>query len=454
MDVPSSGRDVLEPALSPDGECLYYAERLVNPRIYVDANHETFAIRRLRFASGETDTVVGGIGGAIRPALSPDGTKLAFIRRVMAKTVLFCLDLETGRQYPVFDGLDRDNQAVWEIQGNYYPRFSWFPDNRTVAIWAGGKLNRIDMASGACTPIPFRAECRHTLIDPVRAVHDLAPDKVEVKTVRHLAVAPGGDDVAFIALSRLWHTTLGKDAVAPVGDHSQHALEPSYSRDGKWLAYVSWDDESGSTLNVCPRDGWDHSRVVTTSTGVIRQPAFSPDGKLLAYRLQDHDPNLGGSRARPGLYVVDATGAGTPPRYLGPCDDFPIFSPDGSRVYGNVTDSSGEEPVDVIVSVDLDGRDKREHARAVDPDTYELRLSPDHKWLGFRYASEYHVVPYRETGRPLAVSVATTEVPSHRLTENGGYALAWSSDGTSVHWAVGPDLHRRTTTDFETATPA
>ncbi|MGH3750224.1 MAG: TolB family protein, partial [Micromonosporaceae bacterium] len=227
VDVPASGRDVLEPALSPDGAWLYYSERLVRPNIYVDANHANFAIRRRRLADGHTETVVGGFGGAIRACPSPDGTRLAFLRRVKAKTVLFCLDLRTGEQRPVYDGLDRDNQAVWELQGNYYPRFSWFPDSRHVAVWAGGTIQRIDTRTGQATPIRFRATCHHTVTEPVRPHHDLAPASVHARAVRHLACPPKGDGTVFVALGRLWHTTGDGSAPVPVGDHDRHAGEPA-----------------------------------------------------------------------------------------------------------------------------------------------------------------------------------------------------------------------------------
>lgn len=98
--------------------------------------------------------------------------------------------------------------------------------------------------------------------------------------------------------------------------------------------------------------------------------------------------------------------------------------------------------------MDLRGGDRRVHARAADPDTYELRLSPDREWLAFRHADQYHVIPYRETGHELLVTAETRELPCHRLTEHGGYALAWAADGRSVHWAVGPELHVRETGDW------
>ncbi|MGH3661721.1 MAG: amidohydrolase family protein [Micromonosporaceae bacterium] len=445
VDVPASGRDVLEPALSPDGAWLYYSERLVRPNIYVDANHANFAIRRRRLADGHTETVVGGFGGAIRACPSPDGTRLAFLRRVKAKTVLFCLDLRTGEQRPVYDGLDRDNQAVWELQGNYYPRFSWFPDSRHVAVWAGGTIQRIDTRTGQATPIRFRATCHHTVTEPVRPHHDLAPASVHARAVRHLACPPKGDGTVFVALGRLWHTTGDGSAPVPVGDHDRHAGEPAYRPDGDAVAYVEWDDERGSALCLVTPGEWHEPERIATSTGVIRQPAFSPDGRTVAYRIQPHDVAIGGARTRPGVYLLDLDGG--EPRYATHADDAPRFSPDGTRLYAVETDRSGAEPAEVLFSVDLHGRDRRDHARTGDVDTYELRLSPDARWLAFRSRHRYHLVPYRETGHVLSVSPGTRDVQCHQLADYGGHGLSWSPDGGSVHWSVGPALHSVEVTD-------
>jgi Tol biopolymer transport system component len=445
VDVPSSGRDVLEATVSRDGRYVYYTERLTTPRIYVDANHTNFAIRRLDLAEGRTDTVVGGFGGAIRPVPSPDGRSLAFLRRVKARTVLFRLDLTTGEQRPVFDDLDRDNQAVWEVQGNYFPRFSWFPDSRTVAIWCRGGIARIDMHSGEKTPIPFTARCRHTVVDPVRPRHELAPAKVHARALRHPAFGPGGREAVFVALGRLWHTRLDGGRPRPVGDHGRHAAEPAYHPDGSEVAYVEWDDERGSRLCRVRAGEWNDISEVTETTAVIRQPAFSPDGRTLAYRIQPHDAHLGGAGLRPGIYLVDLDGGS--PTYLSDADDAPVFGPDGDRVYATTTEHSGDEPSVVLFSVDRHGKDRREHARTSSVDTYELRLSPDGRWLAFRDQHRYHLVPYRETGRPLTVSGSVTEVPGTLLMEHGGHGLSWSPDGRSLHWAVGPRL-------FSLAVPA
>lgn len=151
VDVPASKRDVQEASLSRDGRYLYYTERLVKPNVYVEATHINYAVMQRDLQTGSVTELASGWGGAVSPQISPDGKRLAFVRRVRDKTVLFNLDVGTRAQRAVYDALDRDIQADFVPQGNYYPHFAWFPDNRHVAIWAKGKLWKIDMDSGAAS---------------------------------------------------------------------------------------------------------------------------------------------------------------------------------------------------------------------------------------------------------------------------------------------------------------
>src|SRR5690606_29573695 len=98
---------------------------------------------------------------------------------------------------------DRDAQADFIGQGNYYPRYGWFPDNRHVAIWAGGKLWKVDMDGGLASEIPFRVVQNHRVVEPVRFTHDLAPEEFTVRAIRQLAVSRDGA-LYFNALGRLW----------------------------------------------------------------------------------------------------------------------------------------------------------------------------------------------------------------------------------------------------------
>lgn len=451
VEIPKNRRDVQEAQFSGDGRYLYYTERLTDAYIYVDANHINYAIKRRDLSTGATESLLQGFGSATTPQISPDGKRVAFVRRVMDKTVLFVYSTETGEQRPVFDDLDRDIQADFVQQGTYYPRFDWFPDNRHVAIWGKGKLLRIDMdassvqAANAVQEIPFRVQARHRVTEPLRVQNDLAPERFKVRAIRQLAPAPDGKSLVFNALGALWSKTLpdGKPVrltkPASAAKNSAFEFEPAWSPDGKRLAYVEWDDERGSSLKVMSPTGRS-AKVLVSSRGVIRQPSFSHDGKRLVYRIQHGDKNLGGYRARAGIYWIN--GSGGESHAVTNEGEAPQFSPDGSRVYYTVADDSGESTSHVLRSANLDGFDKRDHARTPDADTLDLKASPDLRWIAFRERQQYYVLPYLETGAPLMVTATSDATPVAALTDLGGYSLTWSVDSTTLHWTLGPSLYR------------
>ena len=313
VEAPKNGRDVQEIEFSNDGQFVYYTERVHEPYfVYVDANHINYAIKRRDLATGKTDEILKGFGSATTAQLSPDDRRIAFVRRVKAKTVLFVYDTATGAQVPVYDRLDRDAQADFVPHGSYYPRFAWFPDNRHVAIWAGGKLRRIDMDSGTSEEIPFRVHAKHRITDAVRVGRTWRRERFTVRAVRNIAVSPDGRQMVFSALGHLWRKDLPDGVPRRTSKVAAFEFEPAFARDGRRLGYVEWDDERGSTLRIAGADGG-KARTLVESRGVIREPAFSPDGNRIAFRIQEPDKSMGGYRTRPGVYWIDA-GGGDPGR--------------------------------------------------------------------------------------------------------------------------------------------
>jgi Tol biopolymer transport system component len=438
VEAPANGRDVEEARPSPDGRYVYYSERITKSHIYVDANHMNFAIKRRDLQTGEVTQLVDGFGGAVDPAVSDDGKRLAFVRRVGARTVLFVYDIKSGEQRPVFDGLDRDDMADFVPQGQYYPRFDWFPDNRHVAIWAQGKIFKIDVETGERTEIPFSVTSKHRITDTFMAKTDLAPSEVTVRTMRQIAQAPDGKSMIVTALDHLWRKT-GEGVPVRLTDAVANEQDPAFSRDGKQLAYVEWDDEKGASLKVGPASG-KGAKVIATSTGMIRDPSFSVDGKAIAYRIQAADKSMGGYRAKAGVYIIPT--AGGEGKLLAAGGETPVISPDGKRVYFVLTDYDGidNSASQRLESVTLDGLDKRVHAKTPDADTTDMRISPDLKWLAFRDRQQYYVMPYVETGSTLSVSALSDEVPALKLTDRGGYSLTWAGDSSKLYWTLGEEI--------------
>jgi Tol biopolymer transport system component len=435
---PENGKDLQESRLSPDGRYLYYTERRTGDHyVYVNTGLANFVIRRRDLQTGETVDLIGGFGSATTPQVSPDGTQIAFIRRLGTKTVLFRYDVNDGTQHPVYQDLDRDLQGDYIPQEHYYPSFDWFADNRHIAIWGKGRLYKIDTHTGGASVIPFQAQAKHRIYAALRTKLDAAPSQVDVRVFRQLAISPNGE-VAFHALGKLWRQDrAGQRAPQRLTTSTQAESEPAWSADGKQLAFVEWDDEKGSALKVRAAAGG-KEKVVARSRGVIRQPMFSRDGKRIAYRIMSPDPAMSGAAERVGVYIVNADGKN--PKFLTAASGLAQFSPDDNRVYFfGSPDYEGRRVVN-LRSIGVDGGEARDHAYAETADTGDFKLSPDGQWLAFKEFNQLYVMPYREAEQAFVVT-AVGNSSARRLTEVGAFEPTWTPDSSRLVWLLGRDIY-------------
>ncbi|MBB4630844.1 LpqB family beta-propeller domain-containing protein [Sphingosinicella soli] len=439
VEAPASGKDIQEPRYAPDGRSLYYTERVGGTHyVYHNPGLSNFVIRRRDLVSGKTSDLISGFGSATSPQISPDGTKIAFIRRVGAKTVLFRYDIEARIQTAIYQDLDRDLQADYLAQEHYYPAFDWFPDNIHVAIGGKGKLYKVNMQTGAASEIPFRLTARHRIHDALRTRLDLAPKQVEAKIIRQISPSPDGRTLLFRALGALWQQDM--EGSAPPRRLTQGTgveTNPVWAADGRSIAYVDWNDETGSTLRVRDARGG-RERVIASSRGIIGEPVFSNNGKSIAYRILDPDSAMGGASDAAGLYVVDMNG--TKPRFLAKASGVARFSPDDSRVYFMGTpDYAAKRAVNLRSIAVADGQ-TRDHAYAETADTGDFTLSPDLKWIAFKEEQELHVMPFPTAGETAAKISARGNSSARKLTRSGGFDMAWSADSRQLYWVLGPNL--------------
>ncbi len=73
-------------------------------------------------------------------------------------------------------------------------------------------------------------------------------------------------------------------------------MSPSWSPDGQWLAYVSFENKKSAIYVQLVRTG--ERRQVSARAGINGAPVWSPDGKKLAL-------TLGGSGGNPDIYVLE-----------------------------------------------------------------------------------------------------------------------------------------------------
>ncbi|WBX86299.1 amidohydrolase family protein [Sphingosinicella microcystinivorans] len=453
VEPPSSGKDIQEPRYAPDGRALYYTERVGGIHyVHLNPGLSNFVIRRRDLVSGETADLISGFGSATSPQVSPDGKMIAFIRRVGARTVLFRYDIDTRAQTAVYQDLDRDLQADYLAQEHYYPAFDWFPDNVHVAIWGKGKLYKVNMRSGAATQIPFRLTARHRIHETLRARLDLAPDRVEAKIIRQIAPSPDGRTLAFRALGALWLQDMaGAAPPRRLTNGTGAETGPTWSPDGKSIAYADWNDETGSELRLRRLAGGRES-VVAKSRGIIGEPVFSNDGKSIAYRIFDADSAMGGAADPGGLYVVSLDGG--KPRFLAKAAGLARFSPDDSRIYFMGVPDYGARRAVILRSVAVTGGDARDHAYAETADTGDFTLSPDLGWIAFKEEQELHLMPFPAAGDTAAKITAKDNPSARRLTRSGGFEMAWSADSARLYWTLGPGLYSAAPGDAAAGAPA
>jgi eukaryotic-like serine/threonine-protein kinase len=101
------------------------------------------------------------------------------------------------------------------------------------------------------------------------------------------------------------------------------AVGPSFSRDGKWVAYASYPDH---TLWRSRADGSERVQL-TYSPMEVAAAAISPDGTKVAFRTSDWD-----------LFMINAEGG--PAQLVAKHSDVPDWSPDGNLLlFSSFTDA-------------------------------------------------------------------------------------------------------------------
>jgi imidazolonepropionase-like amidohydrolase/Tol biopolymer transport system component len=440
---PNDQKDLGEPSFSPDGRYLYFSQDATPGEIFEynkDSNGQVYVVKRYDRSTGAIEVVVDGPGGAIRPTPAPDGQRLAYVRRVRGRSVLHVMDLASRRERALFDGLDRDLQEAWAIHG-VYPRFDWTPDGASLVVWAGGKIVRVDAASGAVREIPFRVRGTRQVSTALRFPQAVAPGSFRARMLRWVRVAPDGKRAVYQALGHLYLRDLPAGTPRRLTrQREEFEYMPSFSRDGKWIVYVAFDDQKLGAVKVAPAAGGE-GRALTAEPGHYFDPAFTPDGKFVVYR-KERGSWLRGRLwgAEPGVYAVPA--AGGAPRLVTRDGYAPQFGAGSDRVF---LVRFADEDRRQLVAIELDGSDERVVANS--EAATEIAVSPDERWLAFVERWNAHVAPFPATGKPLEIGPKMANLPVARVSRDAGENLQFSGDAKALHWSLGPELFTRPLAD-------
>ena len=395
-----------------------------------DPNNQIFVIKRFDREKGTNETVTGGPGGAVRPQLSNDGKTLAFVKRVRTKSVLYLRNLETGEEWPVYDGLSKDQQEAWTIFGSY-TGFDWTPDDKAIIIWSNGKINKIDLQKpNTAAAVPFTAQVKQRVADAVRYKQNINGDTFNANVIRHATTSPDGKWLVFNAVGYLWKKQLPNGKPERITKGSDFEFEPSFSPDGKTLVYTTWNDADAGAIYKVALQGNSKPVKLTAEKGIYRLPSFSPDGKQVVFRKEGNSDALGFAfTAKPGIYTISANGGEA--SFVTNRGDFPRFNKKGDRIYYQVGGGMNRS----YTSIRLDGSDERTHLKS----TYgsQFTVSPDEQWIAFVDLHNVYVATFPAIGKTVDIGSSTADFPVKKVSRDAGGNLHWSQDGSQLHYTLG-----------------
>jgi len=429
-------KELGEPAYSPDGRYIYFSlDSTPGGRFEYaqDSNDQIFEIRRHDLQTGVTESVVTGAGGAVRPTPSPDGRYLAFVRRIRAKSALFLKDLVSGEERAIFKDLDQDVQEVWAVHG-VYPNMDWTPDSNSIVFWAGGGIKRIDVTSLDVTDIPFHVNDTRSVYDAPRPKQEVAPATFETTMARNAEVSPDGSKVVYEAAGHLYIKSLpgGEPELLTRDSRDHFEYDPTWSRDGRQIAFITWDDNELANVHAVSARGG-RSKRLTKNPGHYHGPRYSPDGSSIVY-----EAGSGGRLTSPawsvntGVFMIPQDGGDA--RRITADGSNPHFGSRSDRVYVSRRGEGGRS----LVSVDLNGEAARIHASGEFVARFEV--APDDSHFAFRENYHIYALPLPPGGKALPISTKVSNVTTVKASGDGGNFPTWSNAGRTLNWSLGASL--------------
>jgi dipeptidyl aminopeptidase/acylaminoacyl peptidase len=283
-------RTVHEPQLSPDAKWLLYT--VTTAQLKEDKNEDR--IWMISTAGGDAAPLTAQGVSSTHPRWSPDGKFIAFLsERAESKDQVWLLNRQGGEAQRLTD-------TPQDVED-----FAWSPDGRRlVLVLRDASPEELEAAKEA------KLKDRGAGADAKEKKKTAKPwviDRLQFKL----------DEMGYLERRRthLFVFDLAAKSMTQITSGDFDDSEPAWSPDGKLLAFTSNRSTPDPDLNyntdiwVVAADNPDkgaHLTQVTTNPGADSTPSWSPDGKWIAYVTQ-LDPHLF-DYATKHLAIAPATG--------------------------------------------------------------------------------------------------------------------------------------------------
>jgi Tol biopolymer transport system component len=434
---------MLGAAITADGRHVWYARRSGDWNY--NAQMPQYQLEVYDRDTGNRYTRTQRYGSAFRPTLSPDGRWLVYGTRHEDQTGLVARDLRDGTErwlaYPVQHD-DQESRATLDV----LPGMSFTPDSRELVASWDGRIWRVPIDGGAASEIPFRVRFELEVgprVDFDYPIEDTP--RFTVGQIRDAVPSPDGTRLAFTALDRLWVSAADGSNPRRVTDQDISEHFPTWSPDGRSLAFATWDGEEGHLYRT-RADGGGSPERLTRDAGVYFTPAWAPGDRIVAVRgfTQSFQTIGAAGETADELVWVPASGGPSVATSIVPVGRYgdPHFVDGVDRIY------LFRAP-DALVSIRWDGTDEKEHVevRGATPENFPQALSPNTIRMApsgdqalAHIQRQLYTVTVPAIGIAPTINVGNPEnasFPARRLSDIGAEFPAWSGDGRKVHWSLG-----------------
>jgi Tol biopolymer transport system component len=355
-------------------------------------------------AQPQITPVTSMAGSESQPYFSPDGKKMVYVwgGEDGQNLDLYIQSLEDNSVRRFTTDPADDLSPVWSPDGS---RIAWMRTSRNeTAVFVANVAGGMHGKVADVYPIRVEAVGRHLDWSP-DGLYLAAPDKSQPEEPFHIALIRVKDGSRTVV-------TLPPDKI--IGD-----LSPAFSPDGKSLAFLRAAASGVDDVYVAPVQGGTPHRITSDNRNAL-SVAWTPDGRYLVFSSD--------RRRNSVLWRVRASG-GEPERIPAVAENAadPIFARDGRMAYAQVFQDAniwrvetaeGKPPVKVISSTQYDS---------------SPQFSPDGSRVAFR--------SNRSGSNEIWVTDSNGQIPV-QLTRFAGPLTGtprWSPDGMNIAFDTRPE---------------
>jgi Tol biopolymer transport system component len=454
--------------------------------VVMDRTTNSYNLLRVNMRDTSVTQLTGFPSNTLRAVVSRDGRFMAYVAlpdgaaediRTGVRALLRIRDLSSGVDRAITDAIVDYRLDPGVVDRT--PSFSFTTDGRALVIGGGGRIQYVDVVTGAVHVVPFVADIDQTLAPLLHARRRLNReiDVRQLLSVTH--IGHGSNDgsarsLLFSAVGRIWVRDSNAKRPRPITPREgAYAIDPALSPDSHWVAYVTLPESSTTDGHVwrVPLLGGVPERLDRGGEhqGVYLSPVWWHDGAHLSVALftaglQPADGNsdavVGWLPSSGGSFHTSFTLSGVYERASGGNEQ-------GLRLVG--LKSNGKRLVYLrSYPDDTNPTTPIAHSWATELREHDLQGSGDHrltlaKHIDLLYApllsetlarsadgccalfifqSEAYLMPLHQIGGDKVIDPYSSLSHAIRLSSHGARSVQWLDNGRTISWAYANHVWR------------